>query len=414
MSPSRTAAALLLSVAAVAVSAPAHAHVHAPVESCLTSKLVSPRPKPSPLPTRDPAQPVIGGAALAAPGLVVPADATDLPKKVTARSWLVADVDTGEVLGACGAHEYGAPASVQKLLLAATLMDKLDAKQKVKVTNADLQYEPGSSAVGLVSGGSYTVRTLWLGLLLNSGNDAANVLARVGGGAAGVRGTMGEMNGLARKIGAWDTKAVTPSGLDGRGQVTSAYDLALIARICFANKDFLAYAQTPTTMIPAQKPRYAAFQIQNDVSFTFAYQGALGGKTGFTDFARHTFVGAAQRNGKRLVVAVLGAENRPAKAWQQGAALLDWGFETVGSEPVGKLVSPDEVAALAVPAAAAASATPAAPPTPKPAPVALPRTSGVNWLPPWAVLVLVGVGIAVFTTIGIVQSRKNKRRRRRR
>ncbi|GAA1786952.1 D-alanyl-D-alanine carboxypeptidase family protein [Luedemannella flava] len=414
MSPSRAAAALLLSVAAVAVTAPTPAFAQAPAESCLTTKLASPRPKASPLPTHPAGAPVIGGDRLAAPGLVVPEDATPLPKNITARSWLVADLDTGQVLGACGAHEYGAPASVQKLLLAATVMGRLDPKQTVSVTAEDLQYEPGSSAVGLVLGGRYTIRTLWLGLLLNSGNDAANVLARLGGGTAGVRGTVADMNKLARDIGAWDTRAVTPSGLDGRGQVTSAYDLALIARICFNRKDFLSYAQTSTTVIPAQKPRYGSFQIQNDVPFTFEYKGALGGKTGFTDPARHTFVGVAERNGHRLVVTILGAERRPAQGWQQGAALLDWGFETIGSDPIGTLVSSADVSAINAPVAATPSATAAAAePTPKPAPVALPRTSGARWLPPWAVFTIVALGIAVLTGIGAAQSRKSKRRRRR-
>ena len=128
------------------------------------------------------------------------------------------------LLGACGPHEYGAPASVQKLLLAATLLPKLDPAQVVEVTQDDLNFEPGSSAVGLLLGGKYPVGTLWLGLFLNSGNDAANVLARLGGGTAGVPGTIDAMNAEAHRLGAYDTHAVTPSGLDGPGQLTSAYD----------------------------------------------------------------------------------------------------------------------------------------------------------------------------------------------
>src|SRR6185295_14851138 len=123
------------------------------------------------------------------------------------------DLDTGAVLAACAPHALAAPASVQKLLLAATIMDSLDPERVVTVTGADLNYEPGSSAVGLVTHGRYSVNTLWLGLLLNSGNDAANVLARVGD-RGGVAGTLAAMNARARGLGALDTHAVTPSGLD--------------------------------------------------------------------------------------------------------------------------------------------------------------------------------------------------------
>jgi D-alanyl-D-alanine carboxypeptidase (penicillin-binding protein 5/6) len=301
------------------------------------------RPPRPPMPPGDPQLRTVGGAALATSGLVVP-PGSPRPPAVTATSWLVADLDTGAVLGGCGPHEVGTPASVQKLLLVATVLARLDPQQVVTVTRKDLEFEPGSSAVGLLVGGRYRVETLWLGLLLNSGNDAANVLARVGGGDAGLPGTMREMNQQAHRLGAFQTRAVTPSGLDAPGQVTSAYDLALIARACFAQDAFRRYVATDRTQVPAQPPAdVKGFQIQNQNQFLYRYPGALGGKTGFTTLARHTFVGAAQRNGRRLVVTLLGAEARPLRGWQQGAALLDWGFALPRDASVGRLVAPGEV-----------------------------------------------------------------------
>jgi D-alanyl-D-alanine carboxypeptidase (penicillin-binding protein 5/6) len=233
---------------------------------------------------------------------------------------------------------------VQKLLITATVLPRLDPKQVVTVTGEDLDIEPGSSAVGLVSGGSYSIETLWLGLLLVSGNDAANVLARLGGGADGVAGTMKAANELAHELGARDTHAVTPHGLDAPGQFTSAYDLALIARLCLERDDFRRYATTPNTKIPAQPPRDPrGFQIQNDNSLIANYPGALGGKTGFTDAARHTYVGAAERDGRRLVVTLLNGEAVPNRSWQQAAALLDWGFGLRKGSKVGRLVEPGEL-----------------------------------------------------------------------
>ncbi|GAB1641870.1 D-alanyl-D-alanine carboxypeptidase family protein [Krasilnikovia sp. MM14-A1259] len=297
------------------------------------------RPVPPP---NDPAMRAVGGAALDTDGLVVP-DGSPRPPALTATSWLVADLDTGEVLGACGPHVYGTPASVQKLLLAATVLPKLDPKRTVTVTDEDVAIEPGSSAVGLVRDGKYPVSTLWLGLLLNSGNDAANALARTGGGDGGVAATVAAMNAEAKHLGANQTHAVTPSGLDGPGQFTSAYDLALIARVCFGLPDFRRYTLTRSAQMPAQKAlKKGGFQIQNENRLIFNYPGALGGKTGFTQLARHSYVGAAERGGRRLVATLLGAEAAPLRGWQQGAALLDWGFSVPRGTSVGKLVGPQD------------------------------------------------------------------------
>jgi D-alanyl-D-alanine carboxypeptidase (penicillin-binding protein 5/6) len=299
------------------------------------------RPAPPP---RAPGRPVIGGAGLDTAGLTLAPGAPPVPNTLSATYWLVADLDSGAVLGACGPHEGSPPASVQKLLLCATVLPKLDPTGTVEVTQADLDFERGSSAVGLVVGGHYTVETLWLGLLLQSGNDAAQVLARLGGGAQGVPGTIAAMNAEAQRLGALDTHAVTPSGLDGPGQFTSAYDLALIAREDFAREDFGKYDTTQRADIPAQPPKNPrGFQIQNENDLLTRYPGALGGKTGFTDVARHTYVGAAQRGGRRLVVTILAAEAHPVRAWQQGAALLDWGFSVPANASVGHLVAPDEI-----------------------------------------------------------------------
>lgn len=262
------------------------------------------------------------------------------PPPVTATSWLVADLTSGAVLAGCGPHEYAVPASVQKLLLAAAVMPHLDPARMVEVIESDLEFEPGSSAVGLVLGGRYSVETLWLGLLLNSGNDAANVLARLGGGPGGRAGGVAAMNTEARELGAYQTHAATPSGLDGPGQYTSAYDMALIARACFARADFRRYAATPLAQVPAQAAyNTKGFPIWNDNQLLHRYPGALGGKTGYTDLARHSFVGAAERDGRTLLVTLLGAETPPLAGWQQGAALLDWGFGLPAGATVGQLVS---------------------------------------------------------------------------
>ncbi|MEV7332274.1 D-alanyl-D-alanine carboxypeptidase [Micromonospora sp. NPDC093244] len=376
--------AVLLAPAPAAAAPGATATVRCPRAA---APAMSRPPRPSP-PPAVPAQRTVGGAGLATDGLVVPAG-TGTPPAVSATSWLVADLDTGQVLGGCGPHEYGTPASVQKLLLAATMMPRLDPKQTVTVTDEDMNIEPGSSAVGLVEGGRYAIETIWLGLLLNSGNEAANALARLGSGTDRAADGVRAMNDEAHRLGALQTHAVTPSGLDGNGQFTSAYDLALIARACFAQPAFRRYALTEQAPIPAQPAqRTKGFLIQNENQLIYRYPGALGGKTGFTDLARHTYVGAAERGGRRLVVTLLGAESAPKRGWEQGASLLDWGFTVPRDASVGRLVEPGEL--TATPSAAPALAAPGGP---RPAAASGPAHSGSGWL--WSVTVISGAGVLV-------------------
>ncbi|MEV4724456.1 D-alanyl-D-alanine carboxypeptidase family protein [Micromonospora humida] len=398
------AAVLLTGVPAIPATAGGAARAGSAAAVVPCPKLPTPKvtrpPRPTP-PAAVPEQQRVGGEALATPGLTVPAGAP-APPPVTATSWLVADLDTGAVLGGCGPHEYGTPASVQKLLLAATMLPKLNPKQVATVTRPDLDIEPGSSAVGLLDGGRYPVETVWLGLLLQSGNDAANLLARLGAGsaAAGVR----EMNAEARRLGALQTRAVTPSGLDGPGQFTSAYDLALIARVCFADPTFRRYALTERTQIPAQPAlRKPGFQIQNENQLIYRYPGALGGKTGFTDLARHTYVGAAERGGRRLVVTLLGAEARPVRGWEQGARLLDWGFGLPPDASVGRLVEPGELT-TASPSAPPAAPVAAAPPAPRP-------TAGA---PHWLGGAVVGGAAGLVGLLAVLLAVGRRRRTRRR
>ncbi|MFG2041001.1 D-alanyl-D-alanine carboxypeptidase family protein [Dactylosporangium sp. NPDC048998] len=323
-------------------------------------------PPTPPSPPRDPSAPVIGGDRMATTGLAVAAGAP-APPTLSAMSWVVADLDTGEVLGACAPHLRRRPASVQKLLLAATVLPKLDPDRVVEATPEDLDLPADSSAVGMIVGGHYPVSTLWYGLLLQSGNDTANALARAAGAEGGVPATIAAMNAEAHRLGADDTHAVTPSGLDAPDQLTSAYDLALIAREDLDRPEFLKYDTMQRFQWPPQPPNDPkGFQIQNENKLLTEYPGALGGKTGFTDEARHTYVGAAQRGGRRLVVTIMGAEIVPARAWKQGTMLLDWGFALPAGTSVGHLVTPEEAAALHAPptpsaaAAAAAGARPAA------------------------------------------------------
>ncbi|MFE1880483.1 D-alanyl-D-alanine carboxypeptidase family protein [Streptomyces diastatochromogenes] len=285
---------------------------------------------------------VIGGERLARTGVQV-RGAGGLPKKLTARSWLIADGESGEVLASFNAHRRLAPASTLKMLFADTVLQKFERTQRYKVTDADLADIPaGSSLVGVKPGITYSVEQLWQGVFLRSGNDAVHVLAHMNGGVAK---TVAEMQAKAEDLQALDTHVVSPDGFDHKGQLSSAYDLTLFARHGLKNADFRGYCGTRTADFPAGGKK--TFQIQNtDRLLTGAwglgtYDGLIGVKNGYTSHAGNTFTGAATRGGRTLLVTVMHPKEGSNAVYEQTAALLDWGFgQGRSAQAVGTLVEP--------------------------------------------------------------------------
>jgi D-alanyl-D-alanine carboxypeptidase (penicillin-binding protein 5/6) len=287
----------------------------------------------------------VGGEALDTRGLVTVPGVPPLPEGIDARGWLVADAGTGAVLGAQDPHGRYYPASTLKTLTLLTLAPALDPTLVVEGTTEDENIE--GSRVGLVRGGQYPVSLLLQALVMQSGNDAANALARAAGG---VESTLAAMNATAERLQAFDTVAGTPSGLDVAGQSSSPYDLALIMRELVADPVTLAVLQTRTAQMPPVPGLTEGYQIQSQDSLLTDYPGTLGGKNGFTDAARHTFVAAAERDGRRLVVSLMQAERFPVPTTEQATRLLDWGFAVpAGATGAGRLVEPGEPVAAEEP-----------------------------------------------------------------
>jgi serine-type D-Ala-D-Ala carboxypeptidase (penicillin-binding protein 5/6) len=286
---------------------------------------------PPPLPV--PAQPV-GGPRMGECGNVIPLGAPAPPGVEDSVSWIIADLDSGAVLAARSPHARERPASCLKILTSLVIMDKLDMNTQVQGTEADAD-APGSR-VGIGPGGTYTVHQLFTGLILNSGNDAANALARQLGG---VPATLRDMSATAAAMGALDTRPTSPSGLDAPGMSTSAYDLALFYRQAIKQPVFAEISRTRLFDWPGRGD-LPGFQISNDNHMLTEYPGTFGGKTGFTDDARHTRITAAERHGRRLVVVQMRGETHPVPIDTQAARLLDYGFALPADTPaVGQLVT---------------------------------------------------------------------------
>lgn len=301
----------------------------APVDS---SEVPAPgETSPAPLPV--PQKPA-GGSKMSACG-IVSGEGFDVPKDLSASAWTVFDLKSGDVLAAKDPHGRYRPASIIKVLLAMEAIEDLKLDTPVKATFEDANME--GSRVGIVEDVNYSVETLLTGLLLNSGNDTGHALARELGG---MDKTTEKVNALAKKLGATDTRVVNPTGLDAPGQMTSAYDMSLFFQHAFNNETYRKLSATRLATIPGDKAlEVDDFEIANDNQLIAQdYPGALGGKTGFTDDARHTFAGVAERDGRRLGVIVLDAtiEDSP-RPWEQAASLLDAGFAAPQDSSVGVL-----------------------------------------------------------------------------
>ena len=263
---------------------------------------------------------------------VQPAGTAPIPEG-PAGAWILADMDTGQILAGHNEEQQSPPASTIKTLLAQVVLDEVPLDSTIVATDADTRVE--CNCAGVAPGQTYTARQLLDGLLLVSGNDAANTLARMLGGPDAA---VTKMNAKAALIGAYGTNVGSPSGIDAPGMAmwSTPHDLAVIFRNAMSYPVFAQITAQPSASFPTKTGDKV---LVNQDELLHRYPGTLGGKTGFTDLARKTFVGAAERDGRRLVVAMMYGlvhEGGPTY-WDQAASLLDWGFALDRGSSVGTL-----------------------------------------------------------------------------
>jgi D-alanyl-D-alanine carboxypeptidase (penicillin-binding protein 5/6) len=253
----------------------------------------------------------IGSPPVAAQPGVQPAGA-QIPDG-PAKAWLVADMDTGQVLASKDPNGSYAPASTIKPLLAMVVLDHLRPDNFARANESHTKVE--CSCVGLKPGQPYTTRQLLEALLMVSGNDAANMLADMLGGRPA---TVAAMTRKAASVGARNTRAGSPSGLDGPGweTVTTPHDLAVILRAALRYPLIAQIMAQPSAQFPGKT-------LTNQNELLQRYPGDIAGKTGYTDLARKTYVGAAQRGNRRLIVVQMYGTG---DLYGQAIDLFDYGF----------------------------------------------------------------------------------------
>ncbi|BAM87035.1 D-alanyl-D-alanine carboxypeptidase [Bradyrhizobium oligotrophicum S58] len=254
--------------------------------------------------------------------LVLAAALALAPRWANAEALLLVEADSGKVLEAQNATYPWYPASVTKLMTAyVTLKAVKDGKVSLDtlVTVSPTAASQSPSKMGYRPGTQLTIDNALKMMLVKSANDMAVVLAEGIGGS--IDGFSIMMNETAQKLGMTQTSYVNPNGLPADGQITSARDLAILARAIIRDlPEYEYFVHIPSI-------RYGRRVVQNFNRLIGRYPGADGFKTGFICASGYNLVASATRNGKRLIAVVLGASSGQMRA-VRAIQMLDRGFNT--------------------------------------------------------------------------------------
>ena len=242
-----------------------------------------------------------------------------------ADAYIVMEATTGRVLCGQNIHERLAMASTTKIIGAMMVLEQPNLDESFTVDPDAIQVE--GSSMGLQEGDSVSLYALACGMLLPSGNDAAN--------AAGVRlygsieGFVQAMNQRAQELGLHNTHYVTACGLDAEGHYSTVFDLAKLTRVALQNEDFAFICSQSSMKVKFGNPPYERW-LQNYNRLLELYSDCIGVKTGFTDDAGRCLVSAAERDGMTLICVTLDAQ----ADWNLHASLYDQCFQDYSMQPL--------------------------------------------------------------------------------
>ncbi len=244
---------------------------------------------------------------------------------ISASSAVVMVAQTGEVLYEHNAHKKRSMASTTKIMTSLIVLEKADLKKEITVKKEELNVE--GTSMGLLPDDKVTFEGLVYGMLLQSGNDAANVTASKLGG--NIDNFVKMMNRRARELGMNSTNFVTPSGLDDDEHYSTAYDMALLGSAAVMNPDFRHISSQKQAAVYYGNPPYRRV-LTNHNKMLRSYDGCVGLKTGYTKKSGRCLVTAAERGGVTIVAVTLNAPND----WNDHKVLLDYGFSKAENRPL--------------------------------------------------------------------------------
>lgn len=248
--------------------------------------------------------------------------------KLYAKSAVLMEAESGEILYGRSEKKKMPNASTTKIMTCLYILEHCDLEEKAKVSkNAASQPQV---RLGVREGESYKVKDLLYGLMLESYNDCAVVLAEHAEGS--VEKFESKINAEAKKLGAKSTHFVSPNGLDasdkGGSHRTTAYDLALMMRECIQNKEFLEITRTKNYSFSDASGK-RQFSCTNHNALLSSMEGAISGKTGYTSKAGYCYVGAVEQKGMKMIAVVLASGWPPHKSykWADVKTLISYGTE---------------------------------------------------------------------------------------
>lgn len=240
---------------------------------------------------------------------------------ISAKAAVVIDGNTGEILYSFNCNERLPMASTTKIMTALLLCELGGDLSREIVTTPEMVTVEGSS-MGLLPGDTVSYKDLLYGMMLASGNDAANTTAIAIGGS--VNGFVELMNKRAQDMGLKDTHFETPSGLDGPEHYTTAYELAIIAQQAMKNEEFAAAASSKTATLSYGNPPYNR-TLTNHNRLLKMYDDIIGVKTGFTKKSGRCLVSASKKDGKYVIAVTLDAPSD----WSDHRTLIDTALSLV-------------------------------------------------------------------------------------
>jgi serine-type D-Ala-D-Ala carboxypeptidase (penicillin-binding protein 5/6) len=239
------------------------------------------------------------------------------PRPISAPAAILVDSKTGAVLWAKRPHLRRPIASTTKIMTGVLALEHLPLNKVIRIN--PLVTRVALNREGLRAHERVAVWKVMYGLLLFSGNDDALALAIATSGSRGA--FLQLMNQKAHQLGLHDTHYTSPSGVVDRGNYSSAYDLAALARYAMAVPRFRAITRTHIAHVTWSKPTYAKTYVNKNL-LVGTYRGADGVKTGWTTIAGHCLVASARRGGKELIAVVLHAPD----PYGDARRLLNFGF----------------------------------------------------------------------------------------
>ena len=244
---------------------------------------------------------------------------------LSAKAAILIDAQSGTVIASKNENQLLPMASTTKIMTTLLLLESGDLDSEFKVDNNAIQVE--GSSMGLCEDDIVTKRALCYGMMLPSGNDAANQTAVLLAGSAEKFAEM--MNKRAEQIGLKNTNFVTPSGLHDPNHYSTAYDMAMLAREALKNETFREICGTQKAKLEFGNPPYERWLV-NTNKLLYMYDGCIGVKTGFTDEAGRCLVSAAEKNGVTLICVTLNAPDD----WNDHKKMYDYGFSVTESKTI--------------------------------------------------------------------------------